>query len=230
MAETILVIEDDPLQADVVRLLLEHNGFQPVIAIDGVEGLRRLYETQPDLVVLDLMLPNMDGWEVCRRIREMSTVPIVIMTSRNSDEEKIKGLRLGADDYIVKPFNPPELAARVSAVLRRTHLPPPAKSSVMRFAGGDLIIDPANLSVMVDGRPVELTPTEHRILLFLAEHPGQIISVEEIFTAVWGFDTDVNVNNVKWYVWRLRQKLDGDTEQSRFIFTERGAGYRFTAV
>jgi DNA-binding response OmpR family regulator len=230
MAETILVIEDDPLQADVVRLLLEHNGFQPVIAIDGVEGLRRLYETQPDLVVLDLMLPNMDGWEVCRRIREMSTVPIVIMTSRNSDEEKIKGLRLGADDYIVKPFNPQELAARVSAVLRRTHLPPPAKSSVMRFAGGDLIIDPANLSVMVDGRPVELTPTEHRILLFLAEHPGQIISVEEIFTAVWGFDTDVNVNNVKWYVWRLRQKLDGDTEQSRFIFTERGAGYRFTAV
>jgi two-component system KDP operon response regulator KdpE len=230
MAETILVIEDDPLQADVVRVLLEHSGFRVIHALDGVEGLRRLYDIQPDLVVLDLMLPHVDGWEVCRRIREMSTVPIIIMTSRRSDEEKIKGLRMGADDYIVKPFNPQELAARISAVLRRTHLPPPAKSTVMRFAGGDLIIDPANLTIIVDGTPVELTPTEHRILLYLAEHPGQVITIEDVFTSVWGFDTDVNVNNVKWYVWRLRQKLDGETSESRFIFTERGAGYRFTAI
>ena len=230
MAETILIIEDDPLQADVVRLLLEYGGFQVVHALDGVEGLRKLYDTQPDLVVLDLMLPQMDGWEVCRRIREMSTVPIIIMTSRKSDEEKIKGLRLGADDYIVKPFNPQELAARVGAVLRRAHLPPPSKTTVMRFVGGDLIIDPSHLSVIIDGQPIELTPTEHRILLFLAEHPGQVVSIEEIFTAVWGFETDVNVNNVKWYVWRLRQKLDGQAKQSRFIFTERGAGYRFTTV
>lgn len=230
MAETILIIEDDPLQADVVRVLLEHGGFRVIHALDGVEGLRRLYEVQPDLVVLDLMLPHVDGWEVCRRIREMSTVPIIIMTSRRSDEEKVKGLRMGADDYIVKPFNPQELAARISAVLRRTHLPPPSKSTVMRFSGGDLIIDPANLTVIVDGQPVELTPTEHRILLYLAEHPGQVITIEDVFTSVWGFDTDVNVNNVKWYVWRLRQKLDGDNNESRFIFTERGAGYRFTAV
>ncbi len=230
MAETILVIEDDPLQADVVRVLLEHSGFRVIHALDGVEGLRRLYDVQPDLVVLDLMLPHVDGWEVCRRIREMSTVPIIIMTSRRSDEEKVKGLRMGADDYIVKPFNPQELAARISAVLRRTHLPPPSKNTVMRFAGGDLIIDPGNLTVIVDGAPVELTPTEHRILLYLAEHPGQVITIEDVFTSVWGFDTDVNVNNVKWYVWRLRQKLDGEKSESRFIFTERGAGYRFTAV
>lgn len=230
MAETILVIEDDPLQADVVRLLLEHNSFQVIHALDGVEGLRRLYESQPDLVILDLMLPQVDGWEVCRRIREMSIVPIIIMTSRRSDEEKIKGLRLGADDYIVKPFNPQELAARVGAVLRRTRLPPPSKSTVMRFAGGDLIIDPDNLAVIVDGVRVELTPTEHRILLHLAAHPGQIITIADVFAAVWGFDTGVNINNVKWYVWRLRQKLDGDSSESRFIFTERGVGYRFTAV
>ncbi len=230
MAETILVIEDDPLQADVVRVLLEHSGFRVIHALDGVEGLRRLYDIQPDLVVLDLMLPHVDGWEVCRRIREMLTVPIIIMTSRRSDEEKVKGLRMGADDYIVKPFNPQELAARISAVLRRTHLPPPSKNTVMRFAGGDLIIDPGNLTVIVDGVPVELTPTEHRILLYLAEHPGQVITIEDVFTSVWGFDTDVNVNNVKWYVWRLRQKLDGDKSESRFIFTERGAGYRFTAI
>jgi DNA-binding response OmpR family regulator len=230
MAEMILIIEDDPLQAEVVRLLLEHNGFEVAHALDGAEGLRKLYEIQPDLVVLDLMLPQIDGWEVCRRIREMSTVPIVIMTSRKSDEEKVKGLRLGADDYVVKPFNPQELAARIQAVLRRTRLPPPSKNTVMRFAGGDLIIDPASLTVIVDGTPIELTPTEHRILLYLAEHPGQVVTIEDVFTSVWGFDTDVNVNNVKWYVWRLRQKLDGENGAARFIFTERGAGYRFTAV
>ncbi len=230
MPETILIIEDDPLQADVARLLLEHHGFQVVLAGDGTEGLRKLYEVQPDLVILDLILPQLDGWAVCRRIREMSTVPIVIMTSRRSDEEKVKGLRLGADDYVVKPYNPQELVARVGAVLRRTRLPPPTKNTVMRFGSGDLIIDPANLSVIIDGTPVELTPTEHRILLYLAEHPGQVIAIEDIFTNVWGFDTDVNVNNVKWYVWRLRQKLEGPDGPPRFIFTERGAGYRFTSV
>jgi len=230
MPETILIIEDDSLQADVARLLLEHHGFDVVLAIDGVEGLRKLYEVQPDLVILDLILPQMDGWAVCRRIREMSTVPIIIMTSRRSDEEKVKGLRLGADDYVVKPYNPQELIARVGAVLRRTHLPPPSKNTVMRFGGGDLIVDPANLATIVDGTPVELTPTEHRILLYLAEHPGQVVAIEDIFTNVWGFDTDVNVNNVKWYVWRLRQKLEGPEGQARFIFTERGAGYRFTSV
>jgi two-component system, OmpR family, response regulator VicR len=230
MPETILIIEDDTLQADVARLLLEHHGFSVVLAVDGAEGLRKLYEVQPDLVILDLILPQMDGWAVCRRIREMSTVPIIIMTSRRSDEEKVKGLRLGADDYIVKPYNPQELIARVGAVLRRTHLPPPSKNTVMRFGGGDLIIDPANLAIIIDNVSVELTPTEHRILLYLAEHPGQVVSIEEVFTNVWGFDTDVNVNNVKWYVWRLRQKLEGPEGTARFIFTERGAGYRFTSV
>jgi two-component system KDP operon response regulator KdpE len=109
-------------------------------------------------------------------------------------------------------------------------MPPPAKGAVMRFAGGDLIIDPDNLTIMIDGRPLDLTPTEHKILLFLAQRPGQIISVEEIFVAIWGFDAHVNVNNVKWYVWRLRQKLEGNTKTPRFIFTERGSGYRFTTV
>jgi two-component system response regulator VicR len=230
MSETILVIEDDPLQADVVKQLLAHHGFTPIIATDGVEGLRRLYETQPDLVVLDLMLPLMDGWEVCRRIREMSTVPIVIMSSRRSDEEKIKGLRMGADDYIVKPFNPQELAARIGAVLRRTHMPPPTKPAVLRFAGGDLIIDPENPTVIIDGRSLELTPTEHHILLFMAQRPGQIVSVEEVFATIWGFESKANINNVKWYVWRLRQKMEGDDKTPRFIFTERGLGYRFTTV
>ena len=232
MAEKILIIEDDPLQADVVKTLLERDGFEVILALDGPDGLRRLYETQPDLVILDVMLPHLDGWEVCRRIRELSTVPVIIMTSRRSDDEKIKGLRLGADDYIDKPFNPQELGARVHAVLRRTRMPPPSKSAVMRFAGGDLIIDPTSPTIIRDGSPIELTPTEHRILMYLAEHPGRVVSVEDIFTAVWGFEAEVNLNNVKWYIWRLRQKLEGEdeTRAARFIFTERGVGYRFTAV
>ncbi|HZY43569.1 MAG TPA: response regulator transcription factor [Anaerolineae bacterium] len=230
MGETILVIEDDSFQAEVVEQLLAHNGFTPIIAMDGVEGLRRLYETQPDLVVLDLMLPHIDGWEVLRRIREMSTVPIIIMSSRKSDEEKIKGLRLGADDYIAKPFNVQELAARIVAVLRRTHMPPPPKGSVLRFAGGNLIIDPESAAVIIDGQPRELTPTEHQILMFMAQRPGQIISVEEIFSTIWGFESKANINNVKWYVWRLRQKMEANDKTPRFIFTERGMGYRFTTV
>jgi DNA-binding response OmpR family regulator len=230
MSEKILVIEDDPLQADMMQQLLMHHGFQSIMAIDGLEGLRRLYDTQPDLVLLDVMLPKVDGWEICRRIREMSTVPIMMITSRNSEEEKIKGLRLGADDYIVKPYNLDELAARIEAVLRRTRMPPPIKNTVLRFAGGDLIIDPENPTVMIDGRPLELTRTEHQILLFLARRPGQVTSVEETLKAVWGFNTQVNVDNVKWYIWRLRQKLEGNSAKSRFIFTERGTGYRFTAI
>lgn len=230
MSENILVIEDDLLQADALQQLLLHYGFQPIMAIDGVEGLRRLYETQPDLILLDVVLPHIDGWEVCRRIREMSTVPIMMITSRNSETEKVKGLRLGADDYIVKPFNPLELAARIDAVLRRTRMPPPVKNTVLRFAGGDLIIDPDNPIVVIDGQPLELTRTEHQILLFLARRPGQVTSAQETLKGVWGLDTEVDVNNVKWYVWRLRQKLEGSAAQARFIFTERGAGYRFTTV
>ncbi len=229
MSETILVIEDDALQADVVKLLLSQVGYDIVLARDGLEGLRRMYETQPDLVLLDLIMPNMDGWEVCRRIRDMATVPIIIMTSRRSDEEKIKGLRLGADDYIVKPFNPAELTARISAVLRRSRLPASSRKTIKSFVNGALYLDMASLTVVVDKQQVELTLTEHRILTFLAQHPGQVIPVEEIFTAVWGYDTEVNITSVKWYIWRLRQKIHDDNKEPRFIFTERGNGYRFVS-
>ena len=223
MSETILIIEDDVLQADVVRILLEHSGFNVVHAMDGVEGLRRLYEIQPDLVVLDLMLPQVDGWEVCRRIREMSTVPIIIMTSRRSDEEKVKGLRMGADDYVVKPFNPQELAARIQAVLRRTRLPPPSKTTVMRFSGGDLIVDPANLTVVVDGKPIELTPTEFTILEVLMRAVGRIVSRDELSAVLYQRETTPYERSLDVHVSHLRRKLE-DVGWTA-IRTVRGQGY-----
>jgi two-component system, OmpR family, response regulator VicR len=226
MPETLLVIEDDGMQADVIKILLGNVGYDVVVARDGLEGLRRMYETQPDLVLLDLMIPKMDGWEVCRRIREMSNIPIVITTSRRTADDTVKGLRLGADDYVVKPFNPHELIARIGAILRRRHLPS-SRVTIKSFANGALYLDPTSLIVAVDKKQVELTPTEHRILTFLAHRAGQVVPVEDIFCEVWGYDTEVNVNSVKWYIWRLRQKIHDDNKEPRFIFTERGNGYRF---
>jgi two-component system response regulator VicR len=227
MSETLLAIEDDALQADVLKILLSNVGYDVVLARDGLEGLRRMYETQPDLVLLDLMMPMMDGWEVCRRIREMSNVPIIITTSRRQTEDTVKGLRLGADDYVVKPFNPQELIARVGAILRRNRALQSSRHTIKAFANGALYLDPTSTIVVVDKEQVELTPTEHRILTLLAGCAGQVISVEDIFCEVWGYDTEVNVNSVKWYIWRLRQKIHDDNKEPRFIFTERGNGYRF---
>jgi DNA-binding response OmpR family regulator len=227
MSDTLLVIEDDGLQADALKSLLGHAGYDVVVARDGIEGLRRMYETQPDLVLLDLVMPHMDGWEVCRRIRDMATVPIIITSSRRMDEDKIKGLRIGADDYVVKPFNPHELLARIGSLLRRARGPVSSRHTVKRFANGDLYLDPTSLIVVVDKEQVELTPTEHRILTFLAQCAGQTIPVEDIFFEVWGYDTQVNANSVKWYIWRLRQKIHDANKEPRFIFTERGNGYRF---
>jgi len=228
--KTVLVVDDESRITQLARDYLEHAGLNVFTARDGKSALATFRAEKPDLIVLDLGLPGMDGLDVTRAVRKDSNAPIIMLTARGEESDKLVGLELGADDYIVKPFNPQELAARVQAVLRRTRMPPPSKSSVIRFAGGTLIIDPKSPTVIRDGKPIELTPTEHRILLFLAEHPGRVVSVEDIFTAVWGFETEVNLNNVKWYVWRLRQKLEGDADQARFIFTERGAGYRFTAV
>jgi two-component system alkaline phosphatase synthesis response regulator PhoP len=230
MSEKILVIEDEPYAAGMVQEFLTRYGFQTIMAIDGLEGLRRLYDAQPDLVLLDIVMPHLDGWDVCRRIREMSTVPIMMVTSRSSADEKIKGLQLGADDYLVKPYNPHELAARIEAVLRRTRMPPPAVNTVLRFAGGDLVIDPDNPVVMFQGRPLDLTRTEHRLLVFLARRPGQILSIPEILKGAWDQDNDVKIDNVKWYIWHIRQRLQDDPAKARFIFTVRGIGYRFTCV
>jgi DNA-binding response OmpR family regulator len=227
MSATILVVEDDPLQSQILCDILEAAGFTTVSARDGVEGLRLLYQHQPDLVILDVVMPALDGWDVCRRIRELSTVPIIFITVRGSDEERVKGLRLGADDYLVKPFVPAELQARVEAVLRRAHMSPPDRRRILRFGNGDLIIEPDARRVIVRGNPVDLTLTEYRLLLFMAERAGRVLSVDVLLDELWPNDLDANVDNVRWHTWRLRRKIEKDPDHPEYIFTERGLGYRF---
>ncbi len=229
MPETILIIDDDPHLPTLMRVNLQEVGYTVVTASSGEEGLRLLQEYQPDLVLLDIMMPDMDGWETCRRIRTISTVPIIFLTAKQTEMDKVKGLNLGADDYIAKPFHQLELRARVNAVLRRTHMPPPPKEPILRFGNGDLIINTATHTVIARGQEVELTPTEYRLLLYLAEQPGRVLSTEQIYNAVWNIEADAMLTSVKWYIWRLRSKIERDSHNPRIILTEPGAGYRFSA-
>ncbi|WP_376789094.1 response regulator transcription factor [Thermoflexus sp.] len=226
MAETILVIEDDVELAELIRLFLERRGFQVVLAFNGTEGWQRFQEGQPDLVILDLMLPDIDGLEICRRIRGISTVPVLILTARTAVEERVEGLKRGADDYMVKPFAMEELLARIEAHLRRVGLPPPGKRVYWRFGQGALLIDPQYPRVILNGEERWLTETEHRLLCYLAERAGQTLTPEQIARDVWP-DGSVDPQNIKWYIWRLRRRIEPDPEQPRFLLTERGFGYRF---
>jgi two-component system KDP operon response regulator KdpE len=227
MQASILVIEDDPVQLQIIRDALEVVNFTTISAPDGAEGLRRLYQHQPDVVILDVMMPNLDGWQVCQRIRELSTVPIIFITVKGSHEDRVKGLKLGADDYIVKPFVPAELQARVEAVLRRSYMAPPDKRRTLRFGNGDLIIELEGRGVMVRGDAVDLTLAEYRLLTFMAQRPNRVLSVDDLSAALWPDAPDTNLDNVRWHVWRLRRKIERDPRHPQYILTERGLGYLF---
>jgi len=225
--EKILAIDDDPLLLELITQSLKKGGYEVIIASDGQEGLRVLAEQKPHLVVLDIMLPSMDGWEVCRRIRKVSTIPIIMLTARGSHSDVVRGLQVGADDYLVKPFHPEELLARVLAVLRRVAMPPPTHKAPLRFGQGALVIDPSERLVTMKGEAVDLTRTEFDLLLFMAYRPGRILTTEIIFENVWPYDAEANLESVKWYVWRLRKKIEKDSSNPQYIITERGVGYRF---
>lgn len=227
MTERILVIDDEPSLLELVRTCLERVGYQVITASDGQSGLRQFHEKQPHLIILDLMMPLMNGWEICRRIRKISTVPIIMLTVQGSHKDIIKGLRMGADDYIVKPFDIKELQARVEAVLRRARMLPPPADTPLNFGSGHLIIDPANRQVMVRSQVVNLTPTEYDLLLFMAQRAGRILPTELIFESVWPYNADADLASVKWYIWRLRNKIEEDSSHPHYIVTERGIGYRF---
>ncbi|OQB27448.1 MAG: Transcriptional regulatory protein AfsQ1 [Chloroflexi bacterium ADurb.Bin180] len=222
----LLIIEDDADLVKALELYFSRAGYEVVTAANGLEGLQVLYKERPDIVILDIAMPKLDGWEVCRRIRELSQVPIVILTARVQEDERVKGLKLGADDYVVKPFSLKELDARLEAVLRRARAARPMKEGVI-FANNELVIDSDRLIVTREGRHVELTPTELRLLLFLAENEGRVLTHKQILEKIWGAEYVDDVDYVKLFVYRLRRKIEADAENPRYILSERGIGYRF---
>jgi len=227
MPERILVIDDDPVVLQLIHAELKLGHYEVDLARNGSDGLRLLQENKPSLVILDIMLPHLDGWEICNRIRKISTVPIIMLTALTSQDDIIRGLQAGADDYLVKPFNGEELLARVQAVLRRAKMPPLSPTSPLRFGQGELVIDPPDRQVTRHGAPLDLTPKEFDLLLFMACRPGRILRTEFIFENVWPLDSEASIENVKLYVWRLRKKIEKNPSKPSYIITERGIGYRF---
>jgi DNA-binding response OmpR family regulator len=225
-SKTILVIEDDPNTSALVALYLEREGFHPLTAGNGRKGLELAERHHPALVILDVMLPRMDGWEVCRRLRQQSDVPVIMLTARGEEIDRVAGLTLGADDYVVKPFSPRELVARVQAVLRR--LPRAVATSAKAITHGDLRLDLENRRLSVSGREVELTPHEYALLESLTARPGRTFTRDELLARLYPDGGTVVVDRVvDVHIGKLRQKIETDPSNPRFIVTVRGIGYRF---
>jgi len=227
MAEKILAIDDEEALLELVRISLQREGFSIFTATSGEEGLAIFYQIAPDLVILDVMMPGTDGWEVCQRLRQGSPVPIIFLTALASVENVVRGLMTGADDYLVKPFKVAELKARVTALLRRARMPHD-QADILRFGGGDLIINCTEQIVFAYGQEVSLSPIEYNLLLFMAKRAGRILPARLLFDAIWGRYAEAGPQSVKWYIWHLRQKIEAVPRNPRFILTEQGKGYRFS--
>ncbi len=228
MPARILIVEDDPDTAQLVRLYLCRDGHEVLTAADGVKGLALAREESPDLIVLDLMLPGLDGIEICRELRGYSNVPIIMVTARVEEDDRLAGLELGADDYITKPFSPRELAARVKAVLRRTAMEANARSPAVLKLGG-VSLDFPKRAARVEHRPVALTRTEFDILAVLMRSPGRVFSRDEIIDRVFGDDFEGFDRTIDTHVSNLRRKLQVRPDSPRYIKTAYGVGYRFDA-
>ncbi len=226
----LLLVDDDTALTKTLQLYFSRAGYDISSASSGTEGLRELYRCHPDLVILDIMMPHMDGWETCRRIREMSSVPIIILTARSQETDRIIGLRLGADDYVGKPFSVKELEARVEAVLRRSRPREAAIEGRALYITEDLVIDAERWEVLRNGQHVELTAIELRLLFYLAENAGRVVSHRQILEQVWGPEYVSNTDYVKLFVWRLRNKIEIDPANPKYILTERGIGYRMAPI
>jgi two-component system alkaline phosphatase synthesis response regulator PhoP len=223
--ELILLVDDEPNIIELASLYLKQDGFRVIGAGDGLTALERAEHDQPALMVLDLMLPEMDGWEVCKQIRATSDLPILMLTARDDDIDKIVGLELGADDYLTKPFNPRELVARVKAILRRTE-PRHAQPGEKPLRIGNLAIDPARHMATVDDRSVDLRAKEFDLLLALVENEGLVLSREKLLDLVWGFDFYGQTRTVDVHIAHLRNKLEGCTAEIETVW---GVGYKITA-
>ncbi|PZS00883.1 MAG: DNA-binding response regulator [Chloroflexi bacterium] len=222
----ILIVDDEPGIVRLISMYLERGGYTTSSARNGSEALRMVTDRSPVLVILDIMLPDIDGWEVCREIRRTNDVPIIMLTAREGDEDKIVGLEIGADDYVTKPFVPRELVARVKAILRRTRASAASEADeVLDF--GELTIEIAKREVRLDGESVTLRAKEYDLLVELARRPGVVFPREKLLQDVWGYDCFGDSGTIDVHVRRLRAKLSDDSSNPRFIETVWGVGYRF---
>lgn len=232
--QTILIIEDEKTIADILVFNLEREGFKAITAYDGAEGAQMALSSGADLILLDVMLPKMDGWSVLKKVRPAIATPIIMLTAREEETDKILGLELGADDYITKPFSTKELIARIRANLRRAAMVSPQPESGNEKNGTikckNLIIDPERFTASVDGKAVDLSNKEFSLLIYLAQHPGKAFTREELMESVWGYEGFFgDLRAVDVMVRRLREKLEKDSSTPDFIKTKRGHGYYFDA-
>ncbi|MEW9699346.1 response regulator transcription factor [Paenibacillus sp. SI8] len=226
---TVLVVDDDPNICRITKLYLEKSGYAVETAHDGEQALAQFDALQPDFVVLDLMMPKRDGWSVCQKIRAMSDVPILMLTARGQVEERIEGLHMGADDYLVKPFDPNEMVARITTILRRTLQRTDRPIQTNLYEVGSLRLDASSHEVSVEGKQVALPKKEYELLLFLVRNPNQVFTREDLITKIWGWDFEGEDRVVDLYIKRLREKLSALTERKKdwSIRTVWGVGYKF---
>jgi DNA-binding response OmpR family regulator len=222
----ILVVDDEERMVRFIRLNLEHDGFRVIEAFNGNQAINKARSNLPDLVLLDVMMPDLDGFEVLRVLREVSSVPVIMLTAKGEEEDRVRGLELGADDYITKPFSPRELVSRVRAVLRRTETATATTHGLIEV-DDRLKIDFDRREVWVDGKLVKLRPTEYRLLYHLVQNAGWVITHDQLLAKVWGYEYRDEPHYVRLYINYLRKKLEEDPANPKYILTERGIGYRF---
>lgn len=228
MGEKILAIDDNPQLIKMIRLCLERQDYEIIAAYSGSEGLRKFQDNHPDLVILDIKMPDMDGWEICRSLREMSpNVPILILTVLKEKANVVRGLALGADEFVAKPFRPGELVARIQALLRRADMTKASSNRTSFYNDGNLAIDFERQQVYLQGQPVNLSPTEFRLLACLVRNAGRVVPHKTLLTRVWGPEYADETHYVKLYIRYLRQKIEECPRRPKYVLTEWGVGYRF---
>jgi len=223
----ILVVDDDPPSVKMISFLLQEEGYEVIAAANGVEALRLVEERAPDLIILDIMMPHIDGLEVCRRIRERSNVPIIFLSAKGETSDRVLGLDMGADDYLAKPFEPAELLARVRAVLRRTESGATTLGMTRINISGFQLDPTLGRLTLPSGKTVNLSPIESRLLYTLMRNAGRTLTHNQLFNSVWGYEHFSTPNELAVYIRRLRRKLEPDPDHPRYLLTVRGVGYRF---